>query len=278
MKNSAQLQKGIITIAIALLASALLMLAAGIAYQSSMKKATSSELGKIESARQSYNSAASVVASLARKEAADITISGNNLSMRTNITRLANYPRDLTRLQNFIYAKSDANLTLDLSEAINPTLHIRPQDIAASFSAGKLTITPQNSPQSAGNITGYTIALTFNQPTPAFNWSVLAQGSQSNSSSIAVLVIATGTNGTVSNLTYIDKYAPGELRLLDSSNHSIATLQFSSPAILTVNYDAAYASFLEANLTLGQTPYVELGTTLINITGDVKSVGPVVFK
>ena len=147
-----------------------------------------------------------------------------------------------------------------------------------AYSAGRLSITPQNTPASAGNLSAYFISLTFNQPTPAFNWTNISAGTPANSSSVFVQVRAIGTNGTVSDGRYLDKYSQSELRLLNPSNQSMATLQFSSPAAVAVNYDNLYAVFLEANLSLSQTPYAELGTTLINVTGDVNSTGPGVFR
>ena len=170
------MSKGIITIAMGLLSAALLLFAAGIAYQSSMGKETSHELEAIDAARQQYDSAASAISSLARHGAVNITVAGNNLSMRTNLTLLAGYQRDLVRLRNFIYGNAEPGTSMDISEAINPTIHVRPQGIAMAYAANRLTITPQDTPASAGNLTGYTITLTFNQSTPAFNWSIISPG------------------------------------------------------------------------------------------------------
>ncbi len=275
-----KIKKGaLMSLSMALLIIALLFLLLSIALYNNSLRAVGTELSKFERVNMQFDTAAYGVKQIVSIDAVNVTAVGNNITFQENFSNMINYPIDLSRFKSFVEAYALVNVSINISEASLPVIYIQPQSIIVNHTLGRMSIIPQNTASSSGNVVGYNVLLIINQPTPRLNWTNLSSISQSNPNAMSLHVGLQGTDGTLTNTTYLNKSAYSELRLLNSQNQSIITIQINSPAALTINYNINMSTITRTTLLLNSSSNAELGRNIINVTQrrEIEKIGQVII-
>jgi hypothetical protein len=129
---------------------------------------------------------------------------------------------------------------------------------------GRITFTPINSANSSGQILGYTILIKAGFPTPRLNWTNYSSLPPSDPNAMLFKISIQGTNGTMTNTSYLSKTAFSQVQLLNPANSSLATLRIGPPANVTLFYATPFS--VEIIMALNSSSSVELGANIINAT------------
>ncbi|VVB65877.1 Uncharacterised protein [Candidatus Gugararchaeum adminiculabundum] len=280
----------VISISVMLLAIALLYFALIVSIYSNSLKSANAELAGIERVNSQYDSASYGIKSILSAELVNVTIAQStgttaNISFKQNLseTARARYFTEVGRFQSFIQAQAiEGNVTVNLANGVSaPVIYVRPANITVSYTVGKVAYSPLNNAYSAGRVTGYSLLIKLNdRPTPGLNWTTLNTLSASDPNAVYFHIGVQGTNGTVSDTKYLDKYQNSTLLMQNSGGQSVITVQARSPAYLDVNYALNLNGSMETILQLNNTATVELGSgSVINISrvGEIEKTGTVIL-
>ncbi len=275
-------KKGLLfTLYIFLVASAFLNLTISISLYSNSLTSILIPLSTFERINAQFDSASYGLKTILSNEAFNFTYTGNNLSLFLNTSKYANYQGDVSAFKQFIEAYGTVNTAIDATDAIRPRLYIQPQNIVIDsirgYSNGTISITPQNTSSSTGQVYGYDILVIAQADTPSLNWSSISELSEGDLNSIYFHIGFQGTNGTCSVTKYLDKHASSGLQLLNSYNRSMMTIRISSPASILIEYNLDM--YLNIIIKLNSTSYIEMGTNVINVSSGVngEKVGSVIM-
>lgn len=265
-----KVKSGMVTsISVVLLASALLALTYAIAHYSNSNEETASRLAEMESVSLQFDSAAWGIRSLERSGAINVSAkyanSTTNLTFSENMSSLNRYSNDLSHFSDFLAAYSqEANVSLDISRArLSPMLlYVSPQNITVNHSAGRVGFEPQAGP----GVLGYEIQITVPlQLSDSLAWDSQANGSGEDA--LPVGIARQGSNGAWRDNCTLSRSSNSIVRLVDSANNTIATMQFRPAAALDVfNYNLTNDLYISVIVKLnGSVGGVELGKDIITV-------------
>lgn len=271
------MSRGILyTISVLLMAVSFLYLLLVISSHTSSIKTAAEGLSDIETLNSGFDSASYGMKALLTREVANITRSGFNITFEENLSTTGNtdYYADVPEFEKFMEFRSGIETSINTSEARRPRLYISPQNISVDHLPGKITFTPQNSQESAGNITGYEILARVELDTPSYYWEEISELNESDPDAMQFHLGLEGDNGTITTTKYLDKYGDSELRLVNEYNQSVMGVRIESPAVVAVNYNAD----IDLKIIIGLTTRasVELGQDIITVsTGQLEKTGKV---
>ena len=280
MGKVSETKKGMVTLGVLLLASALLFLVVSISLYSNSLKSTNIQLANLERVNAQSDAPAFGAKNILLIEAVNVKsgAQGNNITFEENLTIPAGYATDLSAFKQFIENYSEINTSLNITGAQRPTMYILPQEITVDHptSPNQVTFTPLNSGASAGNVSGYSILIKTNEDNPKLKWEVLTTLPASDPNALFFYIEVQGTSSTETDTQYLNKYATSSLNIKKGGT-LIADVDINSPAALSVNYSSMY--YLNTTIQLNSTASVELGRNIINVTQtrEIEKIGQVII-
>ncbi len=253
------------TLMVLLLATALVLLTMALGSSASYQSLVNANLTTAMGAGAEADMASFGIRQILAAEGVNVTYSVFNANFTDNVSTLANYSADLSRYASFAQGRSAYNLSINTTEASRPKFYLRPLNITVDYPPGGFNVTPFNSTASAGHVVGYNVLLVSPQPALHLNWTNRSNVSNSSADALFFHVGLQGSNGTAADTVYLNRSAYSELRLLNASNKSIATLRFFAPAALSITYDTSLAGRFSSEVQLNSSSYSELGASIINI-------------
>jgi len=259
--------RGSLTFSAMLLASALLFLITTVSLYVQDMSSTTAESGGIESISAQSDAASYSLSSMLSSEAVSVSSSGSNITFSLDSANLWNYRNDVGRFKSFAEAYSGpGNLSLGIgsaSEAAQPVLYIRPQNITADFTEGSMNFTPNSSSQVAGYVASFRISA----PSPSINWTTAPPVVANNSPDALYFRIGVeGAGSGAYNETWLNRTSVNNTLQVKNSN---GELQFNitmqgSKMLTTYSVAITAATTIMLNAS---TPddYVELGANIINV-------------
>lgn len=274
-------KKGLLfTLCIFLVASAFLQLTLSISLYSNSLTSVLIPISTFEKIGAQFDSASYGLKTILLTEAFNFSYTGNNLSLFFNTSIFNDYSGDISAFEQFIEAYGTVNTNINTTDAIHPKLYLQPQEIVINnykgYSNGTISISPQNTSSSAGQVNGYDILVIAQANTPNLNWTSLAELAEDDPNAMYFHMGFQGTNGTCSVTKYLDKHTSSGLQLLNSYNRSMMTIRISSPASVLIEYNLDM--YLNIIIRLNSTSYMEIGTNVINVSSGVngEKIGPVI--
>ena len=261
-------KRGSLAYSTLLITSALLLLAASIALYTTSLKSVSSASSNLGSMASQQDSAAWAFASLARQQAANITVASGNIIIISNSSGISNYTQDALALKQFWEGYSaPGNLTINASTASKPVFYIYPQNITLDYSTGGISITPQNASYSAGNVTGYDFGVKISTPTPSLVWTNISTVANTSADALYFHIGIQGTNGTVSDTQYLNRSKTSALVMRDSLNNTLLAASVTPQAAVRLSYFTQIWSraVVFLNGTYANSTRVGLGANFINV-------------
>jgi hypothetical protein len=258
-----KVKKGLTTLSVLLLASAILYLIYSFSMYSNSLKEVNNDIVDFDNTNLCFDSVSYGVKSIMAQGAMNISISGNNISFKKNTSLSTQYAQDILSFNQFISGGcSYGNASMDTTELGRPRAYIMPQNIEVDNFPGRVTFTPQNSTASAGQVMGYSILIRIDAATPTINWTGISILTPSDPHAMYINIGVQGNDGGRSNSTYISKEAFSEVKLLTASNQTLATFQFNSSAQLKAYY--ATDMVIETIVILNESAHVETRANIIN--------------
>lgn len=274
-------RQGFLAVAALLLALALLYLVTSLSTYSNSLSAANRELSGIEVTGARFDAASWGLVQIMRNDAANTTYKVNstqdgfNLSLTIPLPYTSNYAQDVSRWQIFAQAfDAPANVTLNITEAIRPTIYVRPQNITIDYQPGRTFVTPLNSAGSSGQVTGYDTLVRLNDNVGRIVWINSSTIAASDPSALYFHLSAQGTNGTASSTAYLNRSAYSEVRLFNTFNQTIMDMQLNATAALRTYYDPTLNGSMTSVLYLNASSAPELGTNVINAAYQAQKIGP----
>lgn len=284
--------KGILTLSVLLLASALLLLVASISLYTNSLQSTNVPLSNLERVNAQFDSPAYWTRNILLIEAVNVTKQGNNILFEENLTVSGTYVSDISRFKEFIenntlLGRNDINVTLDITEAQMPKMYIMPQEIEVDHpSDNQVTFTPQNTVQSAGDVNGYVLYIVVNQDVPRIRWpDNLSEVPSSDPNALYFEINVQGNNQFRSDTRYLDKYQLSIAEIDGAATQPSVTIEIDSPAKMDLTYNSGnkvseYTNMsLNTTIQLNSSASVELGRNIINVSQrhEIENLGPVMI-
>lgn len=256
------------TLSMMLLGISILSFAYFLSEQSAKSSRTAAWL---ESAGRTSGAYASIEDSLARiiSPSINISVQNNTALIVESLPLGSQMGQDLDRFAQFESAYSDLNVSMDVSGLKDGLFFIQPSGAVVLNSPGVFQVTPQDSNESSGSLSGYDVELVF----PAGGLDDAAWLGVSNSSgnleTVHVRARDAGWGVVLDFYNSVDKYATSALNITNGGA-TVAVVQFTSPSALVVQY--ASNMTLKTSAAFTNPVYVESADTIsvlsaVNRTG-----------
>lgn len=281
-------KRGILTIAVMLLGSALLALMLSISMYANSLSIANRGLALMQEASEKVDAASYGMQRILENEGVNVTYTkaGNatNVSFSLDTQKFMGYSTDVERFADFAQAQPGANLSINVSEAKWPKFTLVPQGISVDFgTGGQAAFSPNAGQESAGRVIGYDVTANIGQPTPSFNWTAQSSVPQESQDALYLHIGVQGNSGGVASYTgYLNRSNASEVRLQDASGFVIMAVLVEPPSGLRVYYDSGSGipgtglnGTVQATVLLNGSTRAALGTSLINVNGAVRSSGQV---
>jgi hypothetical protein len=275
-------KRGMLTIAVMLLGSALVMLVLAVSAYSTSLSAANRELASAENAAAQVDSASYGIQSILSHEGVNVSYPDgggrSNISFKMDVQRLRNYAADADRFARFAESWPGAGMAINRSEAKFPKFYLQPQGIVADFGgATEALFKPGADGQSPGSILGYEVLAVLERPAPDLNWTAKAEVPPESPDGIYLHVGVQGWDGVRSYSGNLNRSAASVLRLQDGAGFPLMEIRAEAPSSLRVYYDSELNGTIETKVMLNGSAVAVLGTSLINVNGAVRSSGPVIM-
>lgn len=264
------MKKGMLfMLSVLLLSTSLLYLLSSTSLYSNSLKITAASLSRIERLNMNSDSVSYQIKSILLNGASDVEIYSmeglNVISVTETVPLSVDYYTDIFFFKEFAEMRSELNTSVNITDALRPRMYVHPYNITIDHTVGRTEFIAEDSPGSAGSVTGYNVLLVINGTTPWINWTNITEVSAYDPDAVSFHVGLQGTNGTVAVDKYLDKYSYSEMHLMDRYNNSLFVVQMDAPASLKVNYNAG--AVLETEIYLNDTAEedisVELGKQIL---------------